>query len=438
MSDQHPLHKSLRIRYEAFSNFASAISAADSLEGVGKVLAIQAKYVLDLYKLRFYFKYKETELALEVFRGEVHEQQIVHNRPLEQLEQQLLQEGLPRYLYGKKLKAIDQLKESLFDHERVNSIYALPLTVNEDQCLVMSVASKEINPYSDPDFRLIRLIAELLANKLSQLLLLHNIESKNEELAEVNHELLTLNEEIKRLNLYLEEKVEERTQELIEASEELNTIFYRASHDFRRPLTTILGLANVARHTTRDLEVLQLFSYAEEAAHDLIRMLEKLKDLSHYATFEGIETRTDFDEIIGRILKRYEQPIREKDIQIVVQNKLSVPYLSTDGILYPIMENVIENSIFFSNETPKINIEVAQQGEQLLIEVVDNGQGIREDYHPKIFDMYVRANESSKGNGLGLYVVKKLTERLGGNITLTSILGKGTTIQLRFPMMLNA
>lgn len=436
MPEQSLLHKSLRIRYEAFSNFASAVSAADSLERVGKVLAVQAKYVLDVYRIRFYFKYKDTELALEACRGEGEVKAIDSRSPLAQLESQLLQTGVPRYITGLCLDEMTTLKASLFDHEQIQSLYMMPLTVNEDQCLVISVASREHDPYSDPDFRLIKLIAELLSNKLSQLLLLHSIESKNEEMAEVNHELLTLNEEIKRLNLYLEEKVEERTQALIKASEELNTIYYRASHDFRRPLTTILGLANVARHVTSDPDVLQLFSYAEEASQDLIRMLEKLKDLSHYTAAEGSAAPTDFEDIVQRIMKRYEQNIRDKNIIIKVDNRLQVPHLATDGSLYPILENVLENAIFFSYEKPVICIEIEQQAEQLLIQVADNGQGIPEDYHAKVFDMYVRANESSKGNGLGLYVVKKLTERLGGSVSLQSALGIGTTIQLRLPMYL--
>jgi signal transduction histidine kinase len=69
----------------------------------------------------------------------------------------------------------------------------------------------------------------------------------------------------------------------------------------------------------------------------------------------------------------------------------------------------------------------------VVIDLEDNGQGIRKEYHEQIFDMYFRASERSKGNGLGLYIVKKAVEKLDGSITVSSIAGAGTTFTVMLP-----
>lgn len=436
MNEQHILQKSLRLRHEAFSTFATAINSAITLDEVGHLLAVHTKYVLDVYIIRLYYKFKLSELVLEVFRGQVQQiQMLVTDDPLAQLEQQILTEGLPIYLSRPGLSQVKELKGSIFDNERVQSLYSLPLELSSEHSLVITVASKELSPYEDPDFRFIRLIAGLLSSKLSQLLLLQSLEIKNDELAEVNDELHALNEEITRLNLFLEEKVTERTTALQLANQELNTIFYRTSHDFRRPLTTILGLANVARHIDDVGEMRQLFTYAEEAVGDLMRMMEKLKDLSHLAE-DSVENlvSTDFEEILDRIIVRYSSLIKSKSIDIRMTNQLQLDFHAPEGLLYAILENLLENAILFSSENPRIEISLVRLEKAVVVQVQDNGQGIRADYLDKVFDMYTRANESTKGNGLGLYVVKKLTDRLHGQVGIKSELGLGTTVRLQFPL----
>ena len=93
-----------------------------------------------------------------------------------------------------------------------------------------------------------------------------------------------------------------------------------------------------------------------------------------------------------------------------------------------ILENLIENSInFCSSDEPFIHIssKVSEENVQLMVE--DNGVGIDPEYYAFIFDMYYRANLTSTGNGLGLYIAKKAVEKLGGTITFNSEVNKGST-----------
>ena len=100
-----------------------------------------------------------------------------------------------------------------------------------------------------------------------------------------------------------------------------------------------------------------------------------------------------------------------------------------------IIENLLENAIHFrSMEAPYISLNAYAHDEHVVIEIEDNGQGIRDEYKGRIFDMYFRANDRSKGNGLGLYIVKKAVQKLNGTIQLRTHFGKGSRFVIALPM----
>jgi signal transduction histidine kinase len=107
-------------------------------------------------------------------------------------------------------------------------------------------------------------------------------------------------------------------------------------------------------------------------------------------------------------------------------------FYSYPALLRIIIENLVENSIFFSGPSdPVIRFKAFSSGGDVVIEVHDNGEGIPTEYQDRMFEMYFRANERSKGNGLGLYIVKKAVDKLGGVITVTSELHRGTSFAIR-------
>jgi signal transduction histidine kinase len=100
-----------------------------------------------------------------------------------------------------------------------------------------------------------------------------------------------------------------------------------------------------------------------------------------------------------------------------------------------IVENLVENSISFCRyEKAFLKVRAFQLEDNVVLEVEDNGDGIDPRYHGRIFEMYFRGNERSKGNGLGLYIVKKAVEKLNGTINFTTAPDKGTVFRLSFPM----
>ena len=250
---------------------------------------------------------------------------------------------------------------------------------------------------------------------------------KNEEIQAQSEELMEANQTIALINKNLEDKVEERTTELKQAYKELDTFFYRSSHDFRRPLTTFMGLAEVAKITIKDQNALELFSKVNDTAHYLDKMLIKLQSISDLGGQELVYKEVFLREIFDHVCDTFREDIQRKNIKTSFEIELKDALYSYPALLKIIVENLVENSIFFGTSVdPVIRFKAYAFGNEVVIEVMDNGEGIPPEYQERIFEMYFRANERSKGNGLGLYIVKKAVEKLGGKITVSSKVHQGS------------
>jgi len=257
---------------------------------------------------------------------------------------------------------------------------------------------------------------------------------QKEEIQAQSEELIEANQTIAQINKDLESKIEERTSALRQAYKELDTFFYRSSHDFRRPLTTFLGLAEVAKITVKDTNALELFAKVKETASNLDKMLIKLQSISDVGAQQLVYKEVFVKEIIEDVCSGFDADLKHKNIKVSCAVELKDSFYSYPAMFKTIIENLIENAIHFSGfNQPYINIKAIQQVDHVNLEVEDNGQGIDPQFKDRIFDMYFRGNERSKGNGLGLYIVKKAVEKLNGQITFFSVYGKGSTFLVSFP-----
>ncbi|MFZ6009699.1 MAG: tetratricopeptide repeat protein [Bacteroidota bacterium] len=261
------------------------------------------------------------------------------------------------------------------------------------------------------------------------------ITEKQEEIQAQSEELIEANQTIARINKNLEAKIDERTSALQQAYKELDIFFYRSSHDFRRPLTTFLGLSEVAKITVKDPNALELFAKVKETATNLDKMLVKLQSISDVGAQQLVYKEVLIKEIVDNVYQDFHDELQLKKIKTTCEVKLKNTFISYPAMVKLIVENLVENAIHFSGvHDPYVHVEAVQQGDQLKLSVQDNGQGIRDEYHDKIFEMYFRANERSKGNGLGLYIAKKAVEKLNGVILVNSLLGAGTTFTILLPL----
>lgn len=265
----------------------------------------------------------------------------------------------------------------------------------------------------------------------------HEIEYKNGELETQSQQLKLANERASTLNLELEKKVAERTHELEVTLGELDTFLYRSSHDIRRPLSTLLGLENIARLQTKDPEIATLFSMVGETARHMDSMLLKLQMAYELAQYNVVYENVPVVEIIRDQVEKFDKRIVNGTIKLEINTKNSIPLISNPKLFTIVIKNLLENAVFFRKQDIGVQLLITVQAiyteTNLQLRVQDNGIGIEEPYVSKIFDQYFKGTQSSKGNGLGLYLVKKALDKLKGSITVDSEFEKGTTFTVFLP-----
>jgi signal transduction histidine kinase/tetratricopeptide (TPR) repeat protein len=275
---------------------------------------------------------------------------------------------------------------------------------------------------------------ELRESNTSLLVMNDSLVEKTNEIEAQAEELREANEAISSINQSLEKRVDERTQQLKQAYVELDTFFYRSSHDFRRPITTFLGLSEVAQITVKDESALDLFGKVKETAQALDKMIRKLQAVSDVGAQELVFKDVLLREMIENILIDFKDEIDHKRIRVIKEISLVRSFESYPALIKVIIENLVENAIQFCNPaSPFVKISVNSESAAVVISVADNGQGIPEEYRERIYDMYFRGSVSSRGNGLGLYIVKKAISSLNGNIQFNTQVHEGTVFTVTLP-----
>ncbi|MCS6821442.1 MAG: tetratricopeptide repeat protein [Microscillaceae bacterium] len=272
----------------------------------------------------------------------------------------------------------------------------------------------------------------LLAEKNNEILM------QQEQLHEAYEEQQTLNEELRNLTDHLEAIVEERTNNLQLANQELDLLTYRISHDFRGPITTMLGLVELVKMEPTPENIAHLVERVSFTANKMDKMLDKMIMIHtiNYKnpTAEEIIDWTYLEEEIYNNLHYLIYPTNTK-IHWGIEDEL---ILHSDlEFLTLIFQNLIENAIRFNNSPiPQVWVRADTNHHSVYIYISDNGIGIPKRYQKSIFEMFFRGSELSTGNGLGLYIVEKAVQKLRGEITLQdSILPhESTTFRIRLPL----
>ncbi len=221
-----------------------------------------------------------------------------------------------------------------------------------------------------------------------------------------------------------------------EVSEIDPNLLYKVTHNLRGPLNSIIGLSNIAIVESENERTNLYLEKIKQSAEKLNGFIDDLLNLSKIASVESVKKdKIIFQNIIEDILSSLQYLPNYKNIDILINIQQYVVFYSDQVVMYSIMQNVIENSIkYFDSHKPysflKIKIQVTE--ELTRIEFEDNGIGIEEPYLEKVTEMFVRAAESSTGNGIGLFIVKKSVEKLDGTLQIDSKQGIGTTTVLTF------
>jgi len=232
-------------------------------------------------------------------------------------------------------------------------------------------------------------------------------------------------------------KVEE---ELKVRNGELDNFVYKVSHDLRAPLSSILGLVNLARlpgNTDNPMDYMDIIGEkVEHLDHFIGDVLSHSKNLK----MEVTTSKVDFVQIINRTFNElnYLQGAMEMSRVVKVEG---LDFYSDPWRVSEILRNLISNAIKYrklDTETPEITIKILVDHLRAEISFADNGIGIDQPSLAKIFEMFYRATEQSDGSGIGLYIVKNAVEKLGGQISVASQAGQGTRFSIIIPNRINS
>ena len=217
---------------------------------------------------------------------------------------------------------------------------------------------------------------------------------------------------------------------------ELDRFVYSASHDLRSPLSSILGLINVARKDVSG-DKMAYMNMIEKSVLKLDSFISDIIDFSRNARIEIVTEQIDFNTLLKDVFDDLLFLENYKKIERIINIKSVKSFHSDKKRLRVILSNILANAIKHhypeQRDNPFIEIEIVDTITGILIRIKDNGPGIEQKYLKDIFKMFFRATSRTSGSGLGLYIVEETISKLHGSITVNSILGEGTVFTAKLP-----
>ena len=228
--------------------------------------------------------------------------------------------------------------------------------------------------------------------------------------------------------------------ELQKVNFELDSFVYHASHDLRSPLRSILGLIDLYRLEETPQVREQCIERIEGSVKRLDDLVMELLSISRNDRVNDPHVEVNMMVEVNNSISSYFNATNTEGLEIKVKIYQPVK-LKTDATrVRIILNNIISNAIkyrSFHKENSFIDIEVHVNDKEAVISIEDNGDGIEESKLPHIFDMFYRATEKSVGSGLGLYIVKKVADKMNTTIDVTSEELEGTTFKIAIPNSVN-
>ncbi|MBK6446588.1 MAG: PAS domain S-box protein [Bacteroidetes bacterium] len=223
-------------------------------------------------------------------------------------------------------------------------------------------------------------------------------------------------------------------KELVETNQELDTFFYKASHDLKGPLASVMGIVNLARLENKDGLIDKYFDMVDTSIRRLDRTLLDLIDLARTRKGASKLSVINVKGLVDEILHSLKHLPDYDHINFEIKIDQKVEITSDKVLILSVFQNLIHNAINYCNhQSPWIRVKVEETDRGIEIEVADNGKGIPEPVKNRVFEMFYRGHPDSNGSGLGLFIVKNALEKIKGKIRFVSEPGNGTVFYVSIP-----
>jgi signal transduction histidine kinase len=247
--------------------------------------------------------------------------------------------------------------------------------------------------------------------------------------------LMNLNKQSEDDLIQKETFVSQKNAELQRVNEALDRFVYSVSHDLRSPLSSILGLINLANLTKDPDELAQIMKLIQGRVMAQDNFIREIIDYSRNTRTETTMEPIPLRQLVCEVIDSLKFDIAADKIVFKVDIKEDVILISDRIRLTVILSNLIGNAIKYHDFT-KLNpyIEVAYQADRCCLYVEDNGTGVMPEHKEKIFNMFYRGSDRVTGSGLGLFITKEAVSKLGGTIEVKSEYEQGSRFSVLLPV----
>lgn len=321
----------------------------------------------------------------------------------------------------------DNALRRLLTEMKIQGLLTLPL-MNGDVCLgyVGLDSVNQPRAYGHEEVTLLELFAQMLVNLRLR--------------AEAAQQVREMTEQ-------LEHKVEERTQQLHDSvqrlqivNRELESFTYSASHDLRTPLRGIEGFSTLLLDEHAEQLDDQGRQYLQRIQRATLHMSQLVNDLLAYSRLQQLTEQSEPVELaacVHTVAAPFRDELEARSGQLSVEMQDDLRVLANPKGLAIVLRNLIDNALKFTpaSDAPRVRIEAQAVGDRVRLSVSDQGIGFDMKYHDRIFGMFQRLHRQDQipGTGIGLALVQKAVERMGGSIQAESAPGQGARFEAVLP-----
>jgi signal transduction histidine kinase len=307
-----------------------------------------------------------------------------------------------------------------------SSIIYLPLIVNDETRGVITVQSFQKNAYTEYHLNILRNLAVYTKIALENASAYKKIELQS-------HNLKNANTDISKQK----KKIEDANRELVDLNKEKNHLIGIVAYDLRNPLTSSMSIAQQLKSERGGL-------VGQENLDFLVNALERMNDMvSKILDIRAIEQnkvnikceKADLGAIVQDVFRNMQKTAKQKNINMTLEN-LSIYGIVDRNYLTQVFENLLSNAIKFSPKDSDVSVKVTEENGEIRVNFIDKGPGIKKEEMEKLFGKYQRlsakptAGEDS--TGLGLSIVKKYVDVMGGKVWCESEAGNGSNFIVSF------